>query len=88
MNAAVGGHDAIVSILLDRGANIDAVDGFKRTALIWAAKEGHEKVVALLLDRGAKTHIFSRFFIRWGCCNQDLFLSLENFILPSSFPLP
>ena len=41
-------------LLLDRGADIDAVDEeFRSTPLGFAARWGREKMVRLLLDRGA-----------------------------------
>ncbi|KAH6981804.1 hypothetical protein BKA56DRAFT_549653 [Ilyonectria sp. MPI-CAGE-AT-0026] len=52
--AAKGGHEAVVRLLLDRGADIEAADEDEgQTPLLWAAEEGYEAVVRLLLDRGA-----------------------------------
>ena len=51
--AAESGHDKVVELLLDRGANIDKKDYLGMTALMIAAESGHDKVVELLLDRGA-----------------------------------
>ncbi|KAL9570475.1 hypothetical protein ACKAV7_005406 [Fusarium commune] len=49
--AAEHGHEAIVRLLLDRGAYTEAVDKWEgRTPLSWAAERGHEVVVQLLLD--------------------------------------
>ena len=53
MFAAREGHIDIVRLLLDRGANINAINDYERTALMWAANTGHTDVVRLLLDRGA-----------------------------------
>ncbi|KXH63431.1 hypothetical protein CSAL01_04545 [Colletotrichum salicis] len=53
--AAEYGHEAVVRLLLDRGAHIEAADEEGRTSLLWAAENGHEAVVELLLDRGANT---------------------------------
>jgi ankyrin repeat protein len=48
------GLDLVVQLLLDEGANVDAIDSdYGRTPLSWAAERGHEAVVRLLLDNGA-----------------------------------
>ncbi|KAJ4200308.1 hypothetical protein NW759_015885 [Fusarium solani] len=51
--AAKNGHGAVVRLLLDRGAHIEAPDKSGRTPLWRAAERGREAVVRLLLDRGA-----------------------------------
>ncbi|KAJ4175643.1 hypothetical protein NW767_015719 [Fusarium falciforme] len=51
--AAAQGHEAVVGLLLDRGAHIEAANRWGSTSLSWAAEKGHEAVVRLLLDRGA-----------------------------------
>jgi ankyrin repeat protein len=52
--AARSGHEAVVRLLLERGADIEAKEkGRGWTALIWAAGVGHEAVMRLLLERGA-----------------------------------
>ncbi|KAI8710370.1 hypothetical protein NCS52_01582000 [Fusarium sp. LHS14.1] len=54
--AAENGHEAVVRLLLDRGAHIEVADKmWGRTPLSWAAEVGHEAIVRLLLDRGADT---------------------------------
>jgi ankyrin repeat protein len=44
---------ALVKLLLDSGANVDAKDKNGDTPLIWAARYRCEAIVKLLLDRGA-----------------------------------
>ena len=53
--AAIGSKTpAVVSLLLDRGANLAARTQFGMTPLHWAAAESETPaVVSLLLDRGA-----------------------------------
>lgn len=55
MRAAARGHEEVVRLLLDAGADVCArrADGF--TPLILAAFFGHEAVVRLLVERGADT---------------------------------
>jgi len=48
------GRVEFVNLLLDRGADIDAIDGeYYSTPLGYAAHWGHHEMVALLLERGA-----------------------------------
>ncbi|KAK1756048.1 hypothetical protein QBC47DRAFT_178875 [Echria macrotheca] len=47
------GLEAVVRLLLDKGAAIEAADRDDMTPLSWAASQGHEDVVRLLLDKGA-----------------------------------
>ncbi|KAI0102193.1 hypothetical protein GGR51DRAFT_528100 [Nemania sp. FL0031] len=50
------GHEAIVKLLLENGADIEDKDTeYADTPLIWAAEKGHEAVVKLLLENGANT---------------------------------
>ncbi|KAG7402819.1 Ankyrin repeat domain-containing protein 50 [Fusarium oxysporum f. sp. rapae] len=51
--AAAQGNEAIVRLLLDRGAHIEAADDDGWTPLLRAAENGHETIVQLLLDRDA-----------------------------------
>ena len=51
--AAESEHEAIVRLLLDKGADIEARDSSGRTSLLHVAQHGPETIVRLLLDRGA-----------------------------------
>ncbi len=47
------GHEAIVRLLLEKGAYIEATNNYDSTPLKWAAQRGHEAIVKLLLEKGA-----------------------------------
>ncbi|KAJ7229573.1 ankyrin repeat-containing domain protein [Mycena haematopus] len=51
--ASYYGHTKIVSILLDKGADINATGGIYGSALQAAAAGGHIEIVSILLDKGA-----------------------------------
>ena len=51
--AAFNGHLAICRLLLDKGAQVDAINSFGYTPLHYAAYQGHVEIVCLLCDRGA-----------------------------------
>ncbi|PYH66730.1 ankyrin repeat protein [Aspergillus vadensis CBS 113365] len=57
MEAAAGGHLAIVRWLVDAGADIHARDHEKWTPLLLSAREGHLEVMQFLLQRGADPSI-------------------------------
>jgi ankyrin repeat protein len=50
---ALKGKSSIVELLLQKGANADALNNNKRSALIFAAKNGYTKIVKSLLATGA-----------------------------------
>jgi ankyrin repeat protein len=54
--ASFEGHEKVVELLLDRGADVNAQGGYYGNALQAALVRGHEKVVELLLDRGANVN--------------------------------
>lgn len=58
--AASRGSTEIVALLLDRKANLEAVESTRRTPLYAAAEAGREDAARLLLDRGAKVDAASR----------------------------
>lgn len=51
--AAARGQGAAVRLLIERGANVNAVDDEGTTPLILASYRGHVEVAKLLLERGA-----------------------------------
>src|SRR3954451_24228557 len=55
--AAELGHAAIVKLLLEKNAELEAKDNSGQTPLLWAAQGGHTATVTLLLDRWADMSI-------------------------------
>jgi hypothetical protein len=53
LSASERGHEKVVQMLLDAGADVNAQGGYYGSALYAAAVGGHEKVVQMLLDAGA-----------------------------------
>ena len=56
MWAAGEGYLAIATLLLDRGADVNAKNAANYTALMFAAESDYRDVVSVLLDRGATIH--------------------------------
>jgi ankyrin repeat protein len=54
--ASVEGNEAIVRLLLEKGAEVNAQGGHFGNALQSAAVMGHEAIVRLLLEKGAKVN--------------------------------
>ena len=53
-DAPGNGHKAVVLLLLEKGAEVEARSGLGQTALHCAAQYGHEVVVRLLLEKGLR----------------------------------
>jgi hypothetical protein len=51
--ASLFGHDTVVQLLLNEGADVNAQGGWYGNALQAASAEGHRQVVNMLLNRGA-----------------------------------
>ena len=47
------GDEAVVKLLLEKGADLDSKDNNGRTPLSWAARNGHDALVKLLFEEGA-----------------------------------
>ena len=58
--AAREGHDQIVRMLLDEGADVNTP---KWNALIAACSQGHDQIVQMLLDRGADVNIQDQYYM-------------------------
>ena len=48
------GHEAVVKLLLEKGADVKSMDGVGETPLSRAAWNGHKAVMKLLLKKGAE----------------------------------
>jgi len=57
VEASHAGSTDIVSLLLDKGADVNAQDADGYTALSIASRNGHTEVVKLLLDKGADVNV-------------------------------
>jgi ankyrin repeat protein len=53
MWASINGHDRVVQLLLERGADVNAQGGEYGNALQAACDRGHVKIAQMLLERGA-----------------------------------
>ncbi|KAF8518578.1 hypothetical protein JB92DRAFT_2634701, partial [Gautieria morchelliformis] len=51
--ASLRGHHAIVQLLLENGADVNAQGGWYGNALQAALSQGHHPIVQLLLEKGA-----------------------------------
>ena len=62
MYACNGGHEEIVKILLDQGANIEDHNENGHTPLMEAASSGHVNIAKILLEKGAGINTHSNEF--------------------------
>jgi ankyrin repeat protein len=60
--ASLKGEYQFVKLILDKGANINAQDGYYGNALQAASQGGHMRVVKMLLDAGADTNAQGRYY--------------------------
>lgn len=54
--ASTRGYQAIVQLLLEKGADVHVQGGCNMTALQAALRGGHKAIVQLLLEKGADVH--------------------------------
>ena len=52
--AAENGHEAVVKLLLEKGAELETKSSSGRKPLSYAAENGHDVVVKLVLEKGAE----------------------------------
>ena len=72
--AAWNGHEAVVKLLLEKGADMETKDKkYSQTPLSWAAENGHGAVVKLLLGKGSdletKDKEYGRTPLSWAAWN-------------------
>ena len=68
MTAAWNGHLSICRLLLDKGAQVGAINSIGFTPLYYAAFQGHVEIVRLLCDRGADVE--ERYMNGWRPLHQ------------------
>jgi ankyrin repeat protein len=51
------GHESIVSLLLEEGADVNAKSSYGWTPLLVACQNGHDSIVSLLLEKGADVNV-------------------------------
>ena len=79
--AAFQGHQDVVHLLLDRGAQPNMANQIGETPLHHAAIQGHKDVVQLLLDRGAEPNMANQFGrTAQYCALQNGHLDIANIL--------
>lgn len=73
---ATWGHEDLVRLLIDRGADVNAQNRAGMTPLHCASMAGHEGVVRILVDRGANVHLID------GIGNSPLYFAVWDGYTP------
>jgi ankyrin repeat protein len=58
--AACNGHEAIVKLLIEKGAEPSVQNSRGMTPLHWAAWNGHEAIAKVLVEKGAELSVQNR----------------------------
>ena len=56
MVATIHGHEEIVKLLIDHGAEVNRTGKAGGTALMAASLQGHGEIVKLLIEKGAEVN--------------------------------
>ena len=81
IGACAEGHNEVVQVLLDAGADVDMGDNSENTPLMFAGKSGHIKCVILLLGAGAmvgKANTYGRTPLWWAWDKEVAKLLIKN----------
>lgn len=84
--AALQGHDHLIRLLLDHGADMRASWGYSGDALQIAAKRGHEEAVQALIERGADPCVAFNHAARTGQAHLLRYLLDNNSMVAQSIP--
>ncbi|KAJ6178877.1 hypothetical protein N7519_009338 [Penicillium mononematosum] len=79
--ACLGGKSDVVTLLLDKGANVNSYHKLHATALFTALVYGHQDIVPILLEKGADVNIIGEhhgtaLYIASHLGNPDIVLSI------------
>lgn len=80
ITAAEKGYADLVSLLLERKAEVNAADHVKQTALQFAAAAGHFDVVKALMESGAKAEVGGGFTAMERAAEKGHARSVESFL--------
>ena len=69
-----GNFEEAIKLLIEKGADLNAIDKYGYTALIWACRNNNIEIVKLLIEKGAD--INAKNFIGytaliWACRNNN-----------------